>query len=760
MNSHRCTHRVASHSMGTSLGTSFGLALLLGLAACGGGGGHHDSGASATLLFTGGGSASIGAGAQPSAVVTADFNADGALDVAVADRVAGTIHVMLGTGAGTLGASSSVALGAGAQPAGLVAADFDFDGKIDLAACDAAGGGVTILHGAGNGSFAIAATIALGAGVNASALVAADLNHDGRLDLAVCNVTTGSVAVALGGAGGTFGPATPFVVAAGFDGTAMAAADVNGDGDLDLAISSGANGSVAIMLGSGAGTLGAPTFVAIAAGATLSDVALEDCDRNGRIDLLVTNRTSGEVSIALGNGDGTFSTAIDFAAGAQASAIVTGDFDADGRIDVAATLGTSGGVAVLLGHGDGTLGASTTIATGGAAAAAIALGDCNRDGSLDLVVADGSSAQVQVLIGQGHALLSTSFSTSATVGVGAGFDPSSVVPADVNGDGKLDLVIANEGHDSVSVALGAGNGSFSAAIETSLGVTLSPSAVVCADFNADGKLDIAVANSAGNNALVLTGSGAGAFALSATISVGLGAQPSSIVAADFNHDGKMDVAIGNQLLGTVSLALGNGDGTFALPTSLPVALGFSISGMVAADLNNDGSLDLALTSATTGSFAVKLGHGDGTFDAAVSTTTDAGTSLSGLVAIDCNRDGRLDLVVANRTTGDVSVMLGNGDGTFGVKTDFAAGADLSAIVAADFDRDGRLDLAVTLEATGRVHLLRGNGNGTFAAALDFTAGGTAAVGLATGDCNRDGKLDIVAVEQASGSAQVLLATGS
>jgi hypothetical protein len=743
------------------MGASFGIGVA-GLAGCGGHG-HSGGGTSnATVLFNPATSAGLTAGTQVAGATSGDFNGDGRLDLAVADANNGTLSVLLGNGNGTFGAAVTTTLAAGTDAQKLVAADLDADGNLDLAVTDLAGDRVLVLHGNGDGTFTAAGTVALAAGTDPDELLAIDVNHDGKLDLVVVDEGTGSVSVALGAAGGTFGSATTVSLGAGVSADAVAAGDVNGDGDVDLVVTDEANGNVKVLLGNGTGGFTAGADVALVAADQVSGIALADVDADGDLDLVVADETTDTVRVALGNGDGTFGAAVSFATGLPNvdESIAVADVNADGKLDiVVGGHAASARIAVLLGNGNGTFGTPVVVNLAANGDATVVVGDFDGNGTADVVVGgSAANAALGILLGLNHTI-SVAFSAAANVNVGAGLAPDAVALVDVNGDGRLDLVVANQAGNSVSIALGNGNGSFQAATSVSLGAGLAPSSIVAADFDANGTIDLAVTDATGSQVSLLTGNGSGSFTLNGTVALPAGASASDLVAGDFNMDGRLDVAIANQATGSLTVALGTAGG-FAAPVTTPITAGFQASSVVAADLNGDGKLDLAFSSANAGTVAVMLGNGDGTFAAATTVTVHAGDALTDLVAADLDADGDLDLAVLDQTTGQVSILLNAGNGTFGAATDFGVGADAQAIVAADFNRDGKLDLAVALGTTGRVRILTGNGNGTFNAALDFSANGTGSVALQAADLNGDGKLDLVVVNQSTGNVGVLLSIGS
>jgi len=548
-----------------------------------------------------------------------------------------------------------------------------------------------------------------------SSIVAGDFTGDGRIDLAVAgwnpNSATNNVSVLLGNGDGTFQPAVQYATALSVP-SAIVAGDFTGDGRIDLAVAGFADvntypftmGEISVLLGNGDGTFQPPVTYAV--GSVPSAIVTGDFTGDGRIDLAVVGPDSalgytnmGELSVLLGNGDGTFQPAVQYAMmGSYITAIAAGDFTGDGRIDlaVAGYNGNSnpilGEVSVLLGNGDGTFQPAVQYAVGSSPSAMVA-GDFTGDGHLDLAVANGDS--VSVLLGNGDGTFQPQVTYAAGLGAGG------ILAGDFNGDGKLDLAVVDEGSSGVSVLLGNGDGTFQPQVTYSVG--FEPIAIVAGDFNGDGRLDLATMHR-DETVSVLLGNGVGTFEPLSQASNAVGLSPSAIVAGDFNGDGKLDLAVANSGSNDISVLLGNGDGTFQ--PQVTYAVGSSPIAIVEGDFNGDGRLDLAVvgynynsvTNTFVGEVSVLLGNGDGTFQPAVQYA--AGSVPSAIVAGDFTGDGRIDLAVAgsnNSVTtpmGEVSILLGNGDGTFQPPVTYAVESIPSAIVAGDFNGDGKLDLAM------------------------------------------------------------------
>ncbi|OJW11201.1 MAG: hypothetical protein BGO49_11080 [Planctomycetales bacterium 71-10] len=344
--------------------------------------------------------------------------------------------------------------------------------------------------------------------------------------------------------------------------------------------------------------------------------------------------------------------------------------------------------------------------------------------------------------------------------------PNSSVLADFNGDGKLDLASALGGSD-VGVAPGNGDGTFQATRyfradpDPFFPTTL---AAVVGDFNNDGRPDLAISTfSTDAVSVLLNTSEGGGLSFAEPITHGAGAEPVFLAVGDFNRDGRLDVATANiaaDAESSVGILLGRGDGRFE--DLRFAAAGANPNSIAVGDFNRDGVPDLAVSySADAGASAdrvgVLLGRGDGTFQAV--RYFAAGTTPASIAVGDFNRDGVPDLAAANVNSDNVSVLVGDGAGGFTPRATYRVGSKPNAIVAADFTGDGRLDLAVANSKGNSVTVLTGRGNGTFLGANSrrnvFPAGPEPSGSLAVGRIARRFLPDLV-VPNASNRASVLL----
>ena len=309
--------------------------------------------------------------------------------------------------------------------------------------------------------------------------------------------------------------------------------------------------------------------------------------------------------------------------------------------------------------------------------------------------------------------------------------PQDVTTADFNGDGKLDLAVPT-GNNTISILLGNGTGTFPT--HTEYGVPGHPIAIATGDFNNDGKIDLVTVAGFLNQVSVLLGNGDGTFQAHAEYATG--SHPSSVAVADVNGDGKLDLIVTDQNDNKVAVLLGNGDGTFQ--AHVDYASGNAPAGVAVGDFNGDGKLDLAIAANTDSMVSILFGNGDGTFQGPISFPT--ALNCNSVVTGDFNGDGKLDLAVGTSNKA-LSVLLGNGDGTFQNHRDYAVGSNSVLVAAADLNADSHLDLIVANANDNTVSVLLGNPDGTFKGQSVFPTSAIVS-GLTIGDFNNNGKLDI------------------
>jgi hypothetical protein len=430
------------------------------------------------------------------------------------------------------------------------------------------------------------------------------------------------------------------------------------------------------------------------------------------------------------------------AAGGQSGAIFVGEFNGDGKPDLAtasyaySTNQTS--LTILFAQGNGTFTANPSLVLG-SGGVGVAVGEFNGDGHPDVAtVSFQSGATVKLLLGQGDG----SFTSGGSVAVGV--QPISVTVGDFNGDGQQDLASISHA-PSVTILLGDGTGTFT----TAGSFAIAPDSTGClvGDFNGDAKQDLAAAHYGwvkDDNATVnvLLGDGTGSFTSLGSFHISKWIR--SIVVGDFDQDGRQDLAMTEHQAGSVTVFLGQGDGSFTNNGSFPVGPLPWAAGV--DDFNGDGRQDIVAL--RSGAASVLLGHGDGAFTSAG--TFDFGPPIiggitgspSGPVAVgDFNTDGKPDL--ATTTPAGVTLVLGQGNGSFTGKLSHAVGSQPHCAALGEFNGDGKPDLAAASFYPSAATILLGQGNGTFASSGSIALGAQP-LAIATGRFDGDGYQDLAA----------------
>ncbi|MDO7884907.1 FG-GAP-like repeat-containing protein [Hymenobacter cheonanensis] len=344
------------------------------------------------------------------------------------------------------------------------------------------------------------------------------------------------------------------------------------------------------------------------AGSAPISLAVADVSGDGKLDLLSVDQQNKNVNVQLGTGSGSFGPVTAFSTGAGIPwGIVVADVDRDGAPDLLTVSTGTNTVGVRRGTGTGSFSIYLTEFSTGADSAPIglAVADVDGDGNLDVVTANSNGDSAGLLLGTGSTG-SNSFRTVRPYSTGAGGHPYQITVADVNGDGRPDLLAANANTNSIGVLLNLGFNTFSAATSFSTGAGSAPTDIVVADVNGDGQPDLLTANNFGAAVGVLLGTGTGTFGPVVPYGTGTGSAPFKLAVADVNGDGRPDLLADNRGSDAAGVLLGNGDGTFGPVTQLSVGAGSHPQDIVAADVNADGKLDLLTADFNTSAVGVLL----------------------------------------------------------------------------------------------------------------------------------------------------------
>jgi hypothetical protein len=620
------------------------------------------------------------------AVAVGDFNNDGKQDIVVLSGDAtGGIDLLLGNGDGTFQVAKPLTIPGGSR-AGLVVADFNGDGNLDLAYGNGVGNNVSVALGNGNGTFQ--APVAYSAGHGPLSLALGDVNNDGKPDLVAGTVK--GVVVFLGNGDGTFKPALTTSVG----GEYVSLADLNQDGNLDVLGTLAGGTALIVAFGNGDGTFQTPTTYEPAGGCcSPQTVAVLDLNGDGKPDVVLTGNPDNSVAVLLNNGNGTLKPPVKYYVSADPSSLIGGKFGSTQAVGLAITNLYGVSVNITLSNTNGTLIAPPIQAGPGGGASYAAVGDINGDGKLDVVQSVGG--ELGILLGNGNFTFQPP-TTISTNGMGAG----PIAIGDLTGNKKNDLVVVGgPSYPSLEVFLNNGNGTFAAPVSYALSSDYSYG-VALGDFNGDGKLDIALTGFNNNTFQILLNNGNGTFKPAITTSV---TGPGTFAVADFNGDGKLDVAIETYESSTdqsqITVLFGKGDGTFSAPVNYLTATG-EYASVLAADFNGDGKPDLVVSIVALGStleqeVASLLNNGNGTFGSP--TYTQVGGDPTVIAVGDFTGNGNQDIAVA---ASGVSILNGNGNGTFQPYSQIIT-CSTQALFAASVNVGGKPDLIDVCSAGGQ-----------------------------------------------------------
>ncbi|MFN0205636.1 MAG: FG-GAP repeat domain-containing protein [Planctomycetota bacterium] len=632
------------------------------------------------------------------------------------------------------------------EPAALAVADINGDTHPDIVAAHKTSSSVAAFLGDGAGGFG--AKISSASAGNAVGLVLGDFNNDGKLDSVVLDSVVKRLALNLGSGTGAFG--TSAFTGVSHTPTSLAARDLNQDGNLDCVSSTNANtnGYTAVRLGNGAGGFGAESLVNNSP--VTRYVLIGDLNNDNKADLVTVN-SDLSINANLGNGLGGFgvlrrTNTFDAPAGA-----VIANFTSDGFLDVAFTQVTVG-VYIYRGLGNGFF-AFQSLSGSGGSSGALDTADLNGDAKADVVVANYGLENIVTLYGDGAGQLGTLKTYAASA------KPVAVVCADVNHDALPDVSVAHQDSSNMKTFLLQANGLLKTNTNS---IGASPFDMAAADFNLDGNTDLILSTVAQTH-VVAFGDGTGGVTSSVS-SVGPPLAPfadGQFALGDLNHDGKIDVVLGQSTTSFLR-KLGDGLGGFA-SSSINAPSGAATP--VVFDANGDGDLDAIAGQLSQGflqPFFIVSYYGDGTGNFPLSFANFYSVPSIGtfsFIPADLNNDGNLDLLIQNTFS-----MIGDGTGVFSLGSSLTISPFISVLNAAvhDLNSDGNLDVAFAGLANNPgphgVKLNMGNGNGTFSSPSTILIPGSFPTDVRIRDINSDLRPDILLTNTVRNSINVLVQT--
>ena len=600
-----------------------------------------------------------------------------------------------------------------------------------------------------------------------SGIVSADFNNDGFFDLVTPLLQgQGNFSVLLGNGDGTFMDAVPNYVSTSSSG--IATGDLDKDGNMDLAVSNVDSAAVLIYLGNGDGSFQPPSMFHV--GNDPAQIFLEDLNGDDTLDLVV-RLAPNAFSVLLGLGAGSFVPYSQFDLPYDILDFELGHLNNDDNVDLVVIYNYAANI--VPGNGDGTFGIPYPLSDDPDSQpywpSAVSIGDYNDDNIMDIAIADSTgykpkyymSDNILLFFGNGNGTFEWTWFTSKYL-----LDIKDISSDDLNNDGHTDLILTSKiigpyeqlrtsTGNFVTVYLGNGNGSFQ--VPSAYNTGNLPVGNVIKDFNQDGLVDLAIANQLSDSISVYINQGDGTFPKLPIYHTQSNAY--SVAAGDFNRDGQVDLAVVNSSnfqFFSGTVSVFLNSGAGTFLQAVDYDVGIHATSLAIGDINGDGNQDLVTANDLSNRVFILLGTNNGTFLDA--TFIEVGDKPSSVSIGDINGDGDSDLVISRIHSNTIAILFGNGDGTFSGSTSLIAGDGPRAVALSDLNLDNRLDIIVANENEDTIYVLINNGSGLFQEALSYNVG-EHPCSIALADLNGDTSLDLAVANNESNSISILLGRG-
>ncbi len=693
----------------------------------------------------------------PMFVTAGDLEGKGRDDLLALNEQRDDVTVFLNGPAHVFHRDMSLHVG-GKMPVAMLAVDVNNDGKKDIVTANNGSGNVSVLLNQGHRKFSASREFATGAGP--VAICAGDFDGDGFQDLATANEAPETVSILMNNGDGTFRRVKDYPVKHPLS---IAAVDVNGDKKLDLVVSERNSNSVTVLLNNGDGTFADPVHVPLA-GSRVMSLAAADMNGDGKADIVGADFVNGDVAIllqgirvphVLGVSPTDKNRVLAEGIGLNQDIHVDFNTDLDPKTLNANTVLVYGAMSGYH-HADIAYSAeahSLTIHPKGSLVAKYKAVKFQAGETVNVILTNGIRARTGIPMKYGY---TATFTVKPRDGTGNFVEaermncvkiPGRLRVADMDNDGHVDLVALCREVDSVRLHFNDGHGKFVSEVTLPTRGN-GPWDLTPADLNRDGLMDIAVVNTFTSDLVIFYNKGGRKFE---PVKIPSAAGPMGVIAADLNGDGWLDIATVMKGVPEVEVYLSDGKGGFLPPVSYPVAP--SPYHITARDINGDGAVDLLMTNLESDRGTILLNNGDGTFRAPQEFPLLLAKALTD-DPVDVNQDGMPDMVTVNTASDDISVFTNKGNGKFNEQVKYAVGASPTDQIFGDFNADGYPDVAVTLDG-GKVALLMNNGDGTFKKTAELQVGKNPTSPVAA-DFDENGTLDLVVANQYSHDISILL----
>ncbi|CAF1210047.1 unnamed protein product [Adineta ricciae] len=707
-------------------------------------------------------SLAIGSGTSPYYVIVVDLNNDQHLDMAVTCFQTSEVVILYGDTTGNFILSRRYSTGAGSNPWALTAVDLDNDDDPEYLVTYWGTGYLAVLTEYYAAQFSKQISFSTGSAPHPYSLATADFNNDNQSDVVIANSNTDDIKVMFGLNNGLF--TTPITYSIGIHSSPqyVLTSDIDKDNHVDIVTVNSKENTLSVIMNYGNGTFAEQKKYSTGSDSSPSSVAMGDLNNDQRNDLVITNQQGDNIGIFIGYDYTSFQSQITYSAGnAQGlNAVTVSDFNNDTNVDIAAVYQMNYQLGIFLGDGNGNFTLLALYPTGdNSIPRGLVVDDFNKDNSADIAVAYFGSSAIGIFIGYGNG----SFSNQVTVSIGTNTGPRSLAVGDLNNDNQTDIVSINVYTNSISILIGDGTGNFTLLETYALETLADLYGPVMGDLNDDERIDIVICNYFTDTVIVFLGYGNGSFRDHTLYLVGYRFGPGSIVIGDFNNDSRLDIAVANYNINSVGILLGKGDGTLGDCTTYSTGDGTTPVNQIVGDFNNDKVLDIAVANYGTGTIVILYGYGDGTFLLGIPYSTGSGSGPAWIASGDFNKDGQLDITVANSNANIIGIFLACGREPFASITEYSIGDGLQpkSVALSDLDHDGWLDIVIANYGANNIGILMGLGGATFSPMVTYSTGvDSSPYSLAIGDFSRDNHSDIVVSNWESDNIAIFYGNGN
>ena len=490
----------------------------------------------------------------PNALILDDFNNDSHLDIASLSHLTSEVAILLGYGNGTFTRPNIYSTGNESIPQSMAVADLNHDTWLDLVIANSATGSVGILFGYGNGTFMAVETYSAGGNSTPNSISLGDVNNDKKIDALVGYLGVDHIGLLFGSDNGTLEPVTFYQTGPDSSPRWAVLADVDNDFQLDIVVSNSGTGDIGILRGFGNGTFDTIETYSTGSNSFPLKIAVRDLNRDNHPDIVVTLVNADIIGVLFGEGNGSFLPIESYWTNGASSAdsIAIADLNSDNQLDILVGYSDADMIGILLGKLEKTfIPQRILLEKEGSQPRSIVVADFNGDSQLDMAVAMSGTNSIGILLGTGHG----QFNTGPVLSTGNGSVPIFVISNDFNSDTYADIIVTNSRTDDVGVFLGFGNGTFESMITFSTGTGSRPVSIAEGDFNGDMAPDIIVANAGTNEAVILIGNSTGMFIKYTSFAMGYDARPAALTVGDFNNDGSLDIAVANTGTNNIELLM-------------------------------------------------------------------------------------------------------------------------------------------------------------------------------------------------------------